>query len=111
MLRKSLSVTVSSYIQRRELIHAGRASRDFTSLLQTIQFTPAIGLGLAHHVVIVVGFAAGADKEGGAEEGCGGSSDFLDLGDILRQRSGVNEHRLVESESNLIYIKTARFSN
>jgi hypothetical protein len=76
---------------------AGSTSCDLPTLLHTLQLTPAVGLRLAHHVVIIVVFAASANEEGRAEERRRGSSEFLDLGDVLRQRSGVNEELLVES--------------
>lgn len=51
-------------------LHARRTSGDLAALLHALKLSPAIGLGLAHHVVIVVGLASRADKERGAEKGC-----------------------------------------
>lgn len=77
--------------------HAGSTSRDLPSLLQTLGLALAVGLVFAVHEVIVVGFAAGADEEGGGEQGSGGGADFRDLGDIVWEGSGVDEDLLVEA--------------
>jgi len=79
------------------LLHAGGTAGDLAALLHAVELAAAIGLGLAHHVVIVVGLAAGADEEGGAEEGRRAGSELLDLGDVGGQRGRVDEGLLVES--------------
>lgn len=78
-------------------IHAGSASGDFAALLQAVKLSLSIGLGLAHHVVVIVGLASCADKERGREEGSGTGTDFLDLGNVVGQRCGVDQRVLVES--------------
>lgn len=83
-----------------ELIHARRAPRHLAAFLHTIQLAPAAGLGLAHHVVIVVGLAPGADEEGGAEEGRRAGAELFDLGDVVGKRGGVDEVLVVESAPN-----------
>ena len=79
------------------LNHTRRASRDFPTLLQTLCLALAVGLVFAVHEVIVVGFAAGTDEEGGGEQGRGGGADFWDLGDAVGEGSGVDEDLLVEA--------------
>jgi hypothetical protein len=81
-------------------IHARRAPRHLTALLHAVQLAPAVGLGLAHHVVIVVGLAPGTNEEGGAEEGCRAGAELLDLGDVVGERGGVDEGLVVESALN-----------
>lgn len=50
-------------------VHTGGASGDLAALLQAVDLSPAIGIGLAHHKVVIVGLAAGADEERGGEQG------------------------------------------
>lgn len=76
--------------------HTSRAARDFATLLQTLELALAVGLGFAVHVVVIVGFAACSNEEGGAEEGCGGGADFLDCWDGGREGGSVDEDLLVE---------------
>ena len=64
--------------------HARGTPGDLTALLHAFKFTPAIGLGLAHHVVIIVGLASRPDKVRGTEEWRRTGSELLDLGDIVR---------------------------
>lgn len=78
-------------------VHARGAASDTTALLQAIHLAVAWLLGLALHVVIVVVAASGADEERRRQERSRASTDFLDRGDILGQRSGVDESLLVES--------------
>jgi len=77
-------------------VHAGCASCDLATLPQAIQLSPSIRLGLALHVVIVVGLAAGSNEEARAHKRRGRSSNLLDLGNGIRERSGVHEDLLVE---------------
>lgn len=81
-------------------VHAGGASRNLAALLHAVQLTAAVGLGLAHHVVVIVGLAAGADEKGGTEEGRRAGSQLLDLGDVVGERGGVVEGLLRESGLN-----------
>lgn len=78
-------------------LHARRASGDLTAFLHALKLAPAVGLGLAHHVVIVVGLASRADEERGAEKGRRTGTELLDLGDVVGQRGGVDEGLLVEA--------------
>lgn len=78
-------------------LHARRTPGDLTAFLHALKLAPAVGLGLAHHVVIVVGLASRADEEGGAEKGRGTGTELLDLGDVVGQRGGVDEGLLVEA--------------
>jgi hypothetical protein len=80
----------------RVYVHAGCASCDLATLPQAVQLSPSVRLGLALHIVIVVGLAAGSNEEARAHKRCRGSSDFLDLGNRVRERSGVHEDLLVE---------------
>lgn len=77
--------------------HARCAARHFPALAHAVEFPAAVGFGLAHHVVIVVRFAAGADEVGYAEEGGGGRTDFGDRGDGGGEGCGVEEDGLVEA--------------
>jgi hypothetical protein len=78
-------------------IHARSTPRHLAALLHAVQLAPAVGLGLAHHVVIVVGLAPGADEVRGAEEGRRAGAELLDLGDVVGKRGGVDEVLVVES--------------
>lgn len=78
-------------------LHARGTPGDLATLLHAFQLSPAVGVGLAHHVVIVVGLASRADEEGGAEQGCRTGAELLNLGDVVGQRSGVDEGLLVEA--------------
>lgn len=79
------------------LQHARGAAGHFPALAHAVEFAAAVGFGLAHHVVIVVGFAAGADEVGGAEEGGGGCTDFVDGRDGGGEGGCVEEDGLVEA--------------
>lgn len=79
------------------LQHARRTARNLPSFLQTFRLALAVGLGFAVHEIIVVGFASCADEEGCGEERGGGGADLGDFGDGVGERSGVDEHLLVES--------------
>ena len=80
----------------RVYVHAGCASCDLATLPQAVQLSPTVRLGLALHVVIVVRLAAGSNEEACAHKRRGRSSNFLDLGNRVRERSGVHEDLLVE---------------
>ena len=82
--------------------HARRAARHLAPFLEALGLAFAVGERLAVHVVVIVGFAAGPDEEGGAEEGSGGGADFVDFGDGVRERGGVDEDLLVESGGNML---------
>ena len=78
-------------------LHARRTPGDLAALLHALKLSPAVGLGLAHHVVIVVGLASRANEKRGAEKGRRTGSELLDLGDVFGQRGGVDEGLLVEA--------------
>jgi len=84
----------------RVYVHAGCASCDLATLPQAVQLSPSVRLGLALHVVIVVGLAAGSNEEARAHERRRRSSNLLDLGNGVRERSGVHEDLLVEPGQN-----------
>lgn len=44
-------------------VHAGGASGDLATLLQAVKLSLSVGLGLAHHVVVIVCLASCADEE------------------------------------------------
>lgn len=78
-------------------IHTGGASCDLATLLHAVDLALSIGIGLAHHVVVIVRLASCADEERGREQGSRTGADFLDLGNVVRERGGVDEDVLVES--------------
>lgn len=78
-------------------VHTGSASRDAATLLQAFELSLARVLGLALHVIIVVGAASSADEERGGKQRGGCRADLLDSGDRVRKRRGVIEHLLVEA--------------
>lgn len=78
-------------------LHRCRTSSHLPALSHAVQLTPAIGLRLALHVVVIVGLASCADEVAGAQEGSGGSADLLHLGDVVGEGSGVDEDVLVEA--------------
>jgi hypothetical protein len=51
-------------------LHARSTSCDLPSLPQAVQLSSAVRLGLALHVIIVVGLTPGSNEEAGAEEWC-----------------------------------------
>lgn len=77
-------------------VHAGGAAGDSTALLHAVELAAALALVLALHVVIVVVAASSADEEGRRQQRRGAGADLLDGRDILRQRCGIDEDRLVE---------------
>lgn len=77
--------------------HARGTARHLPPFPQAVGLARAVGRGLALHEVVIVGFAAGADEEGGAEQRGGGGSDLLDLGDRVGEGRGVDEDLLVEA--------------
>jgi hypothetical protein len=91
---------IGSMSPYRCVIHARCASCDLATLLHALQLAAAVGLRFAHHVVIVVGLASCANEERGAEKRSRAGSEFLDLGDVIRQRGGVDEDLLRESGFN-----------
>lgn len=78
-------------------VHAGGTSCHPATLLQALVLALAGVLGLALHVVIVVGLAPRPDKERGGEEGRGSSTELLYLRDRIGERGGVVEDLLVEA--------------
>lgn len=74
----------------RGRLHAGGASGNLPALLHAVQLAGAVGLGLAEHVVVIVGLASRADEEGGGQKRGGAGADLLDLGDVVGQRGGVD---------------------
>ena len=64
-------------------IHARRTPSDFAALLHAVKLAPAIGLGLAHHVVIVVILAPRANEVRGTEQRRRTGSKLFDLGDVV----------------------------
>lgn len=83
--------------KRKKNIHTSRTTRNLPPLLQTIQLTAAIRLGLTLHIIIIESAAAVADKERSAHQRRRGSSDLIHLGDVIGHRGGVDEDMLVES--------------
>lgn len=57
--------------------------RDLAAFLHALQLSPAVCLGLAHHVVVIVGLASCANEEGGAEQGRRTGAELFDLGDVV----------------------------
>ncbi len=66
-------------------------------LLQAFELSLARVLGLALHVIIVVGRHRAPDEERGGKERGGCRADLLDSGDRVRKRRCVVEHLLVEA--------------
>jgi hypothetical protein len=64
-------------------IHASCTPGDLAALLHAVKLSPAVRLGLAHHVVIVVVLASCANEERGTEKGRRTGSQLLDLGDVV----------------------------
>lgn len=96
----------------RVYVHAGCASCDLATLPQAVQLSPTVRLGLALHVVIVVRLAAGSNEEACAHKRCRRGSNFLDLGNGVRERSGVHEDLLVEPGRKwLLDVATTRRNN
>lgn len=83
--------------ERQSHIHSPGASGDPTTLLHAFELAPARVLGLALHVVVIVGPASRTNKEGGREKGRGAGTNLLDLGDRVGERGGVVKDLLVEA--------------
>lgn len=81
-------------------IHACRTPGHLAALLHAVQLAAAVGLGLAHHVVIVVGLAARTDEVRGGKQRCRAGAELFDFGDVVGQRGGVDEGLLVEPGHN-----------
>jgi len=81
----------------RGALHACCATGDLAAFLHALELSPTVRLGLAHHVVVIIGLASCTNKEGGTEQGRRTCSKFFDLGYIFGKRSGVDESLLVES--------------
>lgn len=64
-------------------LHASRTSGDFATFFHALKLSPTIRLGLAHHVVVIVGLASRTDEEGSTEKGRRTGSELLDLGDVV----------------------------
>ena len=58
-------------------------------------------IGLALHIIIVVGFASGTDEKAGAQEGGGRGAEFFDGRDGGGEGGCVQEDGLVESVGEL----------
>lgn len=82
-------------------VHARGATSDLATLLHALKLSPAVRLSLAHHVVVIVSLASCADKERSAQKGSGGGAELLDLGDVIGQRSGVDEGLRLETGGQL----------
>lgn len=89
--------SIRSFHRGAKYIHTSRTAGDFATLLETIQLSSTIGIGLALHVVIVIGTAAVSNKKRCAHKRGGGGADFLDFGDVIWHRRRVDEDVLTES--------------
>ena len=78
--------------------HARRTPRHFSALPHAIHFALAIGVRLAHHEIIVVGFTSRTDEVCCAEEGRGAGADFGYFGHRVGEGCGVDEDGLVEPD-------------
>lgn len=78
------------------LDHTGSATRNLPTLLQTLHLPSSISVGLALHVIIIVGSASVPDKERRASQRCRSSPYLLHLGDVIGHRRCVNEDMLVK---------------
>lgn len=58
----------SPILKAHKDIHARGTPGDFASLFHAVQLASAISLSLAHHVVVIVGFASRTDEVGGTEK-------------------------------------------
>jgi len=76
--------------------HARRTPRNLPPLPQTLQLALAACVGLAAHIVGIVGITPRANEEGCAHQRCRTGADFCDLGDRVRERGCVDESLLVE---------------
>lgn len=100
----SNSCNSSSRSQVQENVHTLGAAGYPSSLRQAVQLSLAGVLGLALHVIIVVVAASCADEEGGRQQRRRGGTNLLDLGNVVRERRGVDEHLLVESATWLVLL-------
>lgn len=91
------SPKLKSFVWYIRYIHTSRTAGDFATLLETVQLSSAIGIGLALHVVIVIGTAAVSDKKRCAHKGSGCGADFLDFGDVIWHWRRIDEDVLTES--------------
>lgn len=83
MLSRRLVSFLHAHSGPEKDVHARRTAGHLTAFLHAVQLAAAVGLGLAHHVVIVVGLAPGADEVRGGEQGGRAGAELLDLGDVV----------------------------
>lgn len=94
------SASLSPRIKFHRAVHACCASGNLAAFLHALELPPAVRLGFAHHVVVIVGFASCSDEEGSTKEGRRTGSKFFDLGYIIGERGRVDKGLLVESAHN-----------
>lgn len=82
-------------------VHAGGTSGNSSALLQALKLSSAGVLVLALHVVIVIVAASSTDEEGGRKKRRRTGTDLLDSGNVIGQRSSVNEQLLGESNESI----------
>ena len=78
-----LSVTVLPGRIPHRYVHARRTPGDFAAFLHAVKLAPAIGLGLAHHVVIIVILASRTNEVRSTEKRGRTGSELFDLGDVV----------------------------
>jgi hypothetical protein len=83
LILSRLSIPTVLYWTFRQYVHASRTPGDLAAFLHAVKLSPAVGLSLAHHVVIVVGLASCANEERGTQEGRRTGSELFDLGDVV----------------------------
>lgn len=82
------------------LEHRHRTPGDASPFLQALEGT-AVVFVLAHHEVVVVRLAAGADEVGGTQQRRQGGADLLDVGDVQGHRGLFDVLPLVSANEKL----------
>ena len=80
-------------------VHTRSTSSDFPAFPEAVKLPSAVRLRLAHHIVIVVGFASRPNKVRGAHQRCRSCPELCHLRNIIGERSGVQKDLLIESTS------------
>lgn len=77
-------------------VHAGGASGHLAALLHALELSAAVCLSLAHHIIVIVGLASRTNKVGRAQKRGGTGTQLGHLGDVIRERGGIDESLLIE---------------
>lgn len=88
--------------------HASRTPRNFPPFPHAFKFSPAVGFSLAFHIIVIKSLTPCTDKKRGAHQWRRRRANFGDFGNALREGSGVDKDRLIETFSRLVVLATGK---